>query len=61
MVNQPTTIKLPKGKVDNYMFFVSDSQALHAHTSKSEWIIDSGCTHHMAKDASLFSSLSKAT
>ena len=25
--------------------------------SKNEWIVDSGCTHHMAKDSSLFSSL----
>jgi hypothetical protein len=46
-----------EGKVDNYTFFVSASQALHAHTSQSEWIVDFGCTHHMAKDASLFSSL----
>lgn len=27
----------------------------------SEWIVDFGCTHCMAKDASLFSSLSRAT
>jgi len=34
---------------------------LHAHTSKSEWMVYFGCTLHMAKDASLFSPLSKAT
>jgi hypothetical protein len=50
-----------EGKQNNYMFVVSSSQALHAHTSQNEWIVNSGCTHHMAKDVSLFSSLSEAT
>jgi hypothetical protein len=27
---------------------------------KNEWVVDSGCTHHMAKDASLFTSLNEA-
>lgn len=49
-----------EGRAYNYMFFVSSSQILHAHTSKSEWIVDSGCTHHMAKDASLFLALYQA-
>jgi hypothetical protein len=26
---------------------------------QNEWVVDSGCTHHMAKDASLFTSLDK--
>ena len=26
-------------------------------TSQNEWVVNSGCTHHMAKDDSLFSSL----
>jgi hypothetical protein len=30
---------------------------LHAHTSKSEWIVNYGCTHYMSK-ATLFSSFS---
>ena len=29
---------------------------LHAHTSKNEWVVDSSFTHHMVKDAPLFSS-----
>lgn len=30
---------------------------LHSHFLKNEWVVDSSCTHHMEKDASLFSSL----
>jgi hypothetical protein len=30
---------------------------LHVHTSSSDWIADSGCTHHMATDVSLLSAL----
>jgi hypothetical protein len=52
--------RLPEGKVDKYTFSISTSQALRGHTSQSEWIVDFGCTHHMAKDASPFSSLSEA-
>lgn len=33
---------------------VETCQALHVHTSKNEWVVDSGWTHHMVKDASLF-------
>jgi exoribonuclease II len=38
-------------------FSKATSKSLHAHTSSSDWIVDSSCTHHMARDASLFSSL----
>lgn len=38
------------------MFFVNTSQALNAHTSgKDKLIVVLGWSHHMAKDASLFS------
>lgn len=47
-----------KGKEDHYMFYVSDSQAFMIILLKG--IVDFGCTHHMAIDASLFSSLTKA-
>ena len=47
--------------VDNFTFLVGTSQALHAHTSQNEWVVDSSCTHHMVRDASMFSSLGKAT
>ena len=45
---------------ENYTFYFITSQVLHAHTNKTEWIVDSGCTHHMEKDASLLASLSGA-
>jgi hypothetical protein len=41
------------------LLLVSASQALHTHTFKSEWIVNSSCTHLMAKYASIFSSPSK--
>ena len=50
-----------KNKVDNCMFFVGTYQALHAHTYKSEWIVNSGYIHHTIKDAYIFSSLNKDT
>lgn len=31
----------------------------HAHTLHNEWVVYFGCTHHIVKDASLFSSLGK--
>ena len=34
------------------VLYVNVSQALLAHTSKSEWVGDSSCTHRMAKLAS---------
>ena len=43
---------------ENYTFYVSTSQELHAHTNQNEWIMDYGCTHHIEKDASNLSSLS---
>ena len=40
-----------------FTFNVRTSQPLHVHTLKNEWVGDSSSTHHMVKDASLFSSL----
>jgi hypothetical protein len=31
-----------------------------SHTVQNEWVVDSGCTHHMEKDATLFMRLNKA-
>ena len=46
----------------NYFTFTTGtSQALLAQTSQNERVVNSGCTHHMAKDASLFSSLNVST
>jgi hypothetical protein len=45
--------------IDNFTFQVETSQALLSHTMQNEWVVDSRCTHHMAKDASLFTSLDK--
>jgi hypothetical protein len=50
-----------EGKANKYTFSISASQDFHAHTSQSEWIVNYGCTHHMAKDASLFSSLNESS
>ena len=36
-------------------------QAFLAQTSQNEWVTDSSCTHNMANDASLFSSLDTTT
>lgn len=47
--------------VDIFTFNIGTSQALHAHMLKNEWVIDSGCTHYMTNNASLFSSLDIAT
>ena len=47
--------------LENNTFSINTSQALHARTNKIEWIVDSGCTHGMAKDASMFYSLSGAS
>ena len=46
-----------EGKVDKYALHVCDCQALCVHTSRSEWIVNSNCTHNIDKDGSLFSSL----
>jgi hypothetical protein len=42
---------------DNITFQVGTSQALLSHSVQNEWVVDFGCTHHMAKDASLFTCL----
>jgi hypothetical protein len=39
---------------DNCTFQVRTSQALLSHTTHNEWVFDFGCTHHMDKDATLF-------
>jgi hypothetical protein len=31
-----------------------------SHTTQNECVVDSGCTHHMKKDATLFTRLNKA-
>ena len=40
--------------VDNFIFQVGTSQALLSHSTQNEWVVNSGCTHHIAKDDSLF-------
>ena len=41
---------------DKFTFNVETSQALLDHNSQNEWVVDVGFTHHLAKDASVFSS-----
>ena len=57
---KPNHLKLDYQLVDmlTNLLYVG-TQALHAHTAQNEWAIHSSCTNHMAKDASLFSSLDK--
>jgi len=45
---------------DNYPYTISSSQKLHACTSQRDWKSNFGCSCHLAKDASHFSSLSMA-
>jgi hypothetical protein len=45
---------------DNFPFQVGTLQALLSHSMQNEWLVDSGCTHHMAKDASLFTWVDQA-
>jgi hypothetical protein len=51
VVHQPT---------DNFIFQVITYHALLSHSMQNEWMVDFGCTHHMAKDASLFTWLDEA-
>jgi len=30
-----------------------------SHSTQNDWVVDSGCTHHMDKDSSLFMRLNK--
>ena len=46
--------------VNDFTFIVKTSQSLLVETSQNEWVVDSSCTHHMAKDASLLSYLDAA-
>jgi hypothetical protein len=45
--------------IDNFTFQVENSQVLFSHSMQSKCAVDSKCTHHMDKDASLFTSLDK--
>ena len=45
---------------DNFTFQVGTSQALLSHSAQNEWVVDSRCTHHLAKDAFLFMWLDEA-
>ena len=49
-------MRLTSWSVSDFTFTVETSQALLANTSQNEWVVESGCIHHMAKDGSLFSS-----
>ena len=51
------TIRSTSQLIDDFTFNVETSQALLDQTSHNEWVIDYVYTHHMAKDASLLSSL----
>jgi hypothetical protein len=46
--------------VDNFTFQVRNSQSLMSHTAKNEWVVDSGCTHHMEKDSTFFTRFNEA-
>jgi len=46
--------------IDIFTFQFGTSQSLLSHSMKNEWVVDFGCTHHMAKDASLFTWLDEA-
>ena len=52
---------LSSQSVDTFSFNIENSQLLHAHTSKNEWVVDSSFPHHMVKHASLFYSLDVAS
>jgi hypothetical protein len=41
---------------DNFTFQVT----LLSHSMQNEWVVDYGCTHHMDRNASLFTSLDEA-
>jgi hypothetical protein len=45
---------------DIFTFQVRNSQALLSHSTQNEWVVEFGCTHHMAKDFSLFMWLNEA-
>jgi hypothetical protein len=45
---------------NNFTFQVRTSQALMSYTTQNEWFVNSECTHHMEKDATLFTILNKA-
>ena len=45
---------------NNFTFQVETSQALMSHTMHNEWVVDSTCTRHMVKYATLFTRLNKS-
>jgi len=42
---------------DKFTFQVRNSQSFLSHSMYNGWVVESGCTHRMAKDDSLFTSL----
>jgi hypothetical protein len=40
--------------IDNFTFQVGTSQSFLSHIAKNEWVVNSGCTPHMARDVFLF-------
>jgi catalase len=43
--------------IDNFTFQFKTSHTLLSHFAQNELVVDSRCTHHMVKDASLFTSM----
>jgi hypothetical protein len=52
-------VSVVRQPADNFTFQVDTSQTLLSHSTQNEWIVDSRCTHYMAKDDSLFMSLNE--
>jgi hypothetical protein len=52
-------VSIVRRLTDNFTFQFITSKALLSHSLHNEWVVDSGWTHHMAKDATLFMSLEK--
>jgi hypothetical protein len=45
---------------NKFTFQVKTSQAFLSHSAQNKWVVNSMCTHHMDKDASLFMWLDEA-
>jgi hypothetical protein len=52
-------VSIVRRYVDNFIFQIGAPHALMSHTMNNEWVFDSGCTHHMVKDSTLFMILNK--
>lgn len=50
-------MQLTSQLTNNFTFNVITYQGLLIQDSHNQWVVDSGCTHHMDKYTSLFSSL----